>query len=189
MKKRGALELSVSTIVIVVIGVTLLTLGLLFVTSIFTDIGGQQKQLTAFSDEKIREIFEGSEDYINIPATRIKIKIGETETIDILIKNVGDSTIANPSLEWNIAIAAVPNAMVNRKSEIGGWFRSPGMTGGGTTRLISEFRTLEPSFDKKLRYDITPIKGKAVSGTYTIPVELKSGTRVVAEDFLTIELR
>ena len=34
--KKGALELSVNTIIIIVIGVTLLTLGLLFVRNIFT---------------------------------------------------------------------------------------------------------------------------------------------------------
>ncbi|MEK6922696.1 MAG: hypothetical protein AABX08_02755 [Nanoarchaeota archaeon] len=185
--KRGAIELSITTIVVVVIGITLLTLGLTFVYNIFQDIGEQQKQITAFSDEKIREIFEGSEDYINIPATRIKIKIGESQTTDILVKNVGATTLNTLVLEWDIAAAAVPPAMGSRRGEIVGWFRSPSMTASGN-KLTSAVGSLGQAFDKKLRYDISPTKGQSVPGIYTIPLTLKSGTTTISESFFTIEL-
>ena len=38
-QKRGAIELSITTIVVVVIGITLLTLGLRWITTTMDDIG------------------------------------------------------------------------------------------------------------------------------------------------------
>ena len=48
MQKKGAIEMSMNTIIVIVIGVTLLILGLAFVRGIFTKIGGLTEG--AFSD-------------------------------------------------------------------------------------------------------------------------------------------
>ena len=85
--KRGAVELSITTIVVVVIGVTLLVLGLTFVYNIFTDIGEQQKQLGEFTDEKIRDIFEQSDQFLNLPTTDFSVELGKTYNFNIIIKN------------------------------------------------------------------------------------------------------
>tara|TARA_Y100000310_G_C20597368_1_gene771205 strand:- start:340 stop:879 length:540 start_codon:yes stop_codon:yes gene_type:complete len=86
-RKRGAIELSITTIVVVVIGLTILTLGLRWVYSIF---GGFQKdvaQVQDFSQEQIQQIFGQSEDPIYSPTNVYQIKQGEKLSINMFIRN------------------------------------------------------------------------------------------------------
>jgi len=50
MQKKGALELSITTIVVVVIGVTILTLGLVFVKGMFDKLGGTTTKIFQQTD-------------------------------------------------------------------------------------------------------------------------------------------
>ena len=87
--KKGALELSVNTIVVIVIGITLLTLGLLFVRSLFERLGGQ-----------VNVIFGGAENEINKIATHdqklsvpqeVTVKQGDQTTFKIWVVNLGET--------------------------------------------------------------------------------------------------
>ena len=52
--KRGAMELSMTTIIVVIIGITLLTLGIRWVYNIFGDIEKQRGQMTSAMEAEIR---------------------------------------------------------------------------------------------------------------------------------------
>ena len=70
-KKRGAIELSITTIVVVVIGVTLLTLGLVFVKGIFG-------KLTSLSDD----IFGKSSTIIDTLTIDTKLSVSSSVSVE-----------------------------------------------------------------------------------------------------------
>src|SRR3989344_5071984 len=86
--KRGALELSVNTIVVVVIGITLLTLGLKWIYNIFGGLTTQQQDLQRLSEDKISEIFGGSDEAINAPTRTFKVEQGESYKLRITMRNI-----------------------------------------------------------------------------------------------------
>lgn len=86
MKKKGALELSVTTIVIVVIGVVLLSLGLVFVKDIFNRLSGVSEQTFAGAETVLGEM-SGTDTRLNVQST-IEIEQGERERVPIKICNV-----------------------------------------------------------------------------------------------------
>lgn len=111
MNKKGAIELSMTTIVVIVIGITLLSLGLIFVRGIF-------KQVTGLSDITFREAetslenMRATDEILSVPP-EVKVDIGGQETFKIVLGNdgsvVGDDTfrisitpneeIANPNIK------------------------------------------------------------------------------------------
>ncbi|MEM4245338.1 MAG: hypothetical protein QW404_03635 [Candidatus Nanoarchaeia archaeon] len=86
MKKRGALELSVNTIVIIVIGVALLSLGLIFVKNLFGGIGEISTDIFGKADTEIGKL--GTEDKFTVPTT-INVKQGSRTTDYIFVGNDG----------------------------------------------------------------------------------------------------
>jgi len=88
MKNRGALELSVNTIVIVVLGITILIVGLAFIDTIreklfgaadtaFERIGGQLEELNA---QKL----------LTLTPDSASVEAGNSEKIDVIIANLED---------------------------------------------------------------------------------------------------
>ncbi len=87
IRKKGAVELSINTIVIVVIGITILTLGLKWIYDIFGGIGDQTKQLRRISESQILDIFGQSDAAIYTPQTIYDAKQGKKVNIDIFFRN------------------------------------------------------------------------------------------------------
>jgi len=86
--KKGAVELSMTTIIIVVIGVTILTLGLRWIYSIFGGLEKQQAELERLTQDQIVEILGGSDEAINIPASVIdNIERGDTYNLQVIVRN------------------------------------------------------------------------------------------------------
>ena len=92
--KKGAIELSVNTIVVIVIGVTLLTLGLVFVRQIL-------RQGTDLSDKAFEEANKqldslGGEinEFITVAPETRRVKAGDTSGVIILIKNIVDKSFS-----------------------------------------------------------------------------------------------
>ena len=61
--KRGAIELSMTTIIVVVIGVTLLTLGLTFVKNIMGGAEGISEEAFTEADRMIRDMMGSDEEF------------------------------------------------------------------------------------------------------------------------------
>ena len=90
--KKGALELSVNTIIIIVIGVTLLVLGLQFVRKSI----GQSIDLSdkAFQDANKQLDALGSDlsEFVTIAPETVRLNAGEIRGFVVLIKNVEQKT-------------------------------------------------------------------------------------------------
>lgn len=100
MSKKGALELSVNTIVIVVIGITLLVLGLVFVRSIFTKLGGLGTEAFQQAEQELKQIQAG-DTKINFPAS-IDVKKGKSSNPTLRICNT-DGTLLNAKIELKVS--------------------------------------------------------------------------------------
>jgi len=85
MSKKGAMELSVNTIVIVVIGITLLVLGLVFVRDIFDKLSGLGSGAFEEAEKELSQIQTGDAK-INFP-TAISVKKGKSKTTTLKICN------------------------------------------------------------------------------------------------------
>ena len=96
MSKKGAMELSMNTIVIVVIGITLLVLGLVFVRGIFTKLGGLGTEAFQQAEQELKQIQAG-DTKINFPAS-IDVKKGKSSSPTLRICNI-DGTLNGGSLE------------------------------------------------------------------------------------------
>jgi len=86
--KKGALELSVNTIVIIVIGVTLLTLGLLFVRGVFNKINILSDNVFDNAQSSINEISHTGK--FNAP-TSIGVQQGAKKTFNVYVANDGSA--------------------------------------------------------------------------------------------------
>lgn len=94
MSKKGALELSVNTIVIVVIGITLLVLGLVFVRGIFERLGGLGGSAFQKAEQELQQMQSG-DTKINFPST-IEVKKGKSIVEELRVCNT-DGAMAGGS--------------------------------------------------------------------------------------------
>lgn len=89
MNKKAAIEMSMQTIIVVVIGITLLTLGLRFVYTTFTDIGQQQRSVTEATEKQIRDLFGKSDQPLVLLSHIITVEQGRSVDMGVGIKNIG----------------------------------------------------------------------------------------------------
>ena len=113
LRKKGAIELSMNTIIIVVIGITILTLGLRWIYSVFGGLTEQSDQIKQISEDQIKQIFKDSSDPINIPTSIASIAQGKNYNMRALMRNIypathkfkytieAESTIPPGSVAWS----------------------------------------------------------------------------------------
>ena len=82
--KKGALELSINTIVIVVIGITILSLGLIFVKNMFGSLEKTQKGVFEGAEKEIGKI--GGEEGKGLLVAPSQIEIGVNDQKAIVVK-------------------------------------------------------------------------------------------------------
>lgn len=116
MKRKGAVELSMQTIIVVVIGVTLLILGLRFVTTTFFSIEEQQKTISASTAEQLRQLFGEVEDPLTLMQTTVNMGMDESVDINLMVKNVGT---ADYDFWYDINVAGVPGGV--SKTDVEDW--------------------------------------------------------------------
>lgn len=86
MKKRGALELSVNTIVIIVIGVALLSLGLVFIKNMFGGMDKISDDIFGTANTEISKLHTGAR--LTVP-TKVDVKQGSVVNIKAFVGNDG----------------------------------------------------------------------------------------------------
>ncbi len=119
MRKRGALDLSMNTIVVIVIGITILTLGLRWVYGVFGDIEQSRGQISSAMDEQIRELFGESDDPLNLLTASKTIKQGGSFDLGVGIKN---TLPERHSFVYTITIDQGPSNV--QATAVKGWFTS-----------------------------------------------------------------
>lgn len=115
LKKKGAIQMSMQTIIVVVIGVTLLTLGLKFTYDTFAGIKEKQIKMDELTGSELDKLFGQSDESISITPSTTSIKQGKDGEVKIRFRNNGE---------------AVSNAKINIKKII---------SEGDTTQVSSWF--------------------------------------------------
>ncbi len=114
--KRGSLELSMSTIVIVIIAIVLLSLGIVFVRSMMGRISGTSETAFEEADRAIKDLMGGDEKFF-ISGPYRDVKVGEKITFNSGIQNFEGETInfkigVNPADEVSdISWVIVPKSL------------------------------------------------------------------------------
>lgn len=158
--KRGAIELSITTIVVVVIGITLLVLGLSFVYNIFGDLGEQQKKLGEFTDEQIRDIFAASDQYLNLPTTDFSVEVGKPFNLDMVIKNQAQN---QDQCSFKLNLITSPVGGVDPAN----WFTT-------TPYAIGTSFNAKKATPVKIRSSIKPTRANSQLGDYALTMQLIS---------------
>src|SRR3989344_823169 len=85
--KRGALELSMTTIIVIVIGVTLLSLGIIWVRSTMEKVTGLSDAAFATAQQELQERM-GSNDAFYVKGNYFKVKRGDTVDLTTGAQNI-----------------------------------------------------------------------------------------------------
>lgn len=89
MDKKGAVELSMTTIIIIVIGITILSLGLVWIRSVFSDVGELTSGAFDQGETQINEIFGGSNQPVALSPAETTLSQDESTTATLAINNLG----------------------------------------------------------------------------------------------------
>ena len=91
MSKKGALELSMNTIIIIVIGVVLLSLGLVFVRGIFSQTTDLSYKVFADANRQLDSLGGRASNSLVISPETIRIEAGKTSGFIVLVTNLKDN--------------------------------------------------------------------------------------------------
>ncbi|MDP3728405.1 MAG: hypothetical protein Q8R18_03035 [bacterium] len=94
MDKKAAVELSMTTIIIIVIGITILSLGLVWIRSVFSDVGELTSGAFEQGETQIAEIFGGTDQPVALSPSETKMSQGETTTATLAINNLGSIQVS-----------------------------------------------------------------------------------------------
>lgn len=108
--KRASLELSVRTIVIVILAMTLLGLGLVFVRNTFSDIGEIREEATGQVRQQIVDDLINTDKKISFTKTEVNIAKGSSEVLSVGLRNKKDETL---NFKMMITAQSGPDANVN----------------------------------------------------------------------------
>ena len=84
--KKGAIELSMTTVIVIIIGVTLLTLGIVFVRNVFDKSIEIADNAFIIADKELQNRI-GSTDKIYVPGVSFEIESGKATTITVGVQN------------------------------------------------------------------------------------------------------
>ncbi len=103
--KKGAIELSVTTIIVIVLGVALLSLGLVFISNIFSKITKTTDDVFGDADILIEKIAQGT-DKLSLP-TSVVVKKGKSNTFKAFVFN--DGSLGSGKREFEMVLLANQN--------------------------------------------------------------------------------
>lgn len=93
MRKKGSLNLSIETIVVVVIAFTVLGLGLGFVKGMIGDVSGTSEKVLSETSQHILDDLRSSNKKLSFPTDKLSLLTGQESVQAIGIKNTGDGNI------------------------------------------------------------------------------------------------
>ncbi len=117
MHRKAAFEMSVATIVTIVLSVTLLVLGVVFVKSIFTSA----KSVVDLTDEQLRDevnkLFSEEHALVIYPGTKyIEIKQDSVEAIGFGIKNLQQGAAGENTFSYQVSASDVENCGISEET-------------------------------------------------------------------------
>lgn len=104
--KRGAVELSIGTIVIIVLAMSMLILGLVLVKNIFSGSIDVVDMTNEQLKNRVSELFGDDQKLVVYPTTRqITVKIGETSGFGIGIKNLLKGVQETDTFSYEVVVS------------------------------------------------------------------------------------
>ncbi len=109
LTKKGALELSIGTIVILVIGMSMLILGLVLVRTIFTGATYNVDALNKNVEAEINKLFNerGGKLYIYLPNNEADVNKGKSFGIAFAIKNDAEGESQASTFTWEVKASSI----------------------------------------------------------------------------------
>jgi len=95
MNKKAALELSMNTIIIIVIGVVLLSLGLMFVRGIFTQTTDLSDKVFANANKELDSLGGSVSSALVASPETVRVKAGETSGFVVQVTNLEEGKTYN----------------------------------------------------------------------------------------------
>ena len=178
--KRGAVELSIGTIVIIVLAMSMLILGIVLVKNIF----GGAMDITDMTNEQLKsqvsKMFGEDKPFVMYPDSRqLEMKIGEVSSFGFGIKNLGKAG-SDTKFSYEVTADDIP-----RKCEVRGEaiLRDWVVTGGQSSGIpiaIGEISIGKVTME---------IPGGVVPCTFRLRVNVKENSANYATDFIDITLK
>jgi hypothetical protein len=105
--KQGALEMSVGTIVVIVIAMAMLILGLVLVRTIFTGSIYNVQQINEKVKGEINGLFrdEGRKSAVHLPENRAQVNQGKDFGVAFGIKNIETGTVESSSFSYEVVVS------------------------------------------------------------------------------------
>jgi len=143
MNKKAALELSMNTIIIIVIGVVILSLGLMFVRGVFTQTIDLSDKVFAGANRELDDLGGGVSRDLTISPETVRVKAGKTSGFLVQVTNLEDEETYS--------------GLTGTLSSIG-----PGISCefvDGTTPTQINIRTLVPGAEDRIKVMVRTQKG------------------------------
>ncbi len=168
LNKKGALELSVSTIVVVVLAMSMLILGLVLVRNIFT---GAIHNVDTINDKvkgELNQLFtdDGQKVAIFLPDNTAKVKLGEEAFgVAFAIKNTERGEINSINFNYEVSVGEIEQSCSSLSEAEAEAYISIGkkdsfaLPPGGTAERIIKIRPSGSAPLCEIRYDIDIFKG------------------------------
>ncbi len=92
--KKGAIELSMTTIIVIIIGVTLLSLGLFWVRGIFRDITSISDLGFEVAEKEIGNLLLDIDSYLTVSPDNVNVEQGRYKKVTVIIANLGTDDLS-----------------------------------------------------------------------------------------------
>jgi len=98
ISKKGAIELSMTTIIVIVIGITLLKLGLTWVRGVFNDLGGITTDAFDEAEGAIGDLSQ-VDGALTVTPNKIRLKQNNGNTVDVIAAHTEDIDLSAYTLK------------------------------------------------------------------------------------------
>lgn len=114
--KKGAIEMSVGTIVTIVLMVTMLILGIVLIRNIFSSAKGVVDMTNAQLESEIEKLFSEENAIAMYPSTRyVEIKQDDTDGVGFGIKNLQQGAMGETTFSYQVSASEVANCGVSKE--------------------------------------------------------------------------
>ncbi|MCA9488029.1 MAG: hypothetical protein KC516_03655 [Nanoarchaeota archaeon] len=176
--KKAAMEMSVGTIVTIVLLMSVLVLGIFLIQGIFKSAKGAVDLTDQQLQAEIGKLFESDAGVVIYPTSKyLKIKVGEIDQVGIGIKNIAGNT--NVPTTFSYVVKQTDNDCGLSEEQVTNWI-SLGRTDEGIPIPISGFETTRATFK---------IPESTPTCLADFRVEVYRGGEIYDSEYFTVEVK
>ncbi len=158
--KKGAIELSLNFLVIIIISIVLLGFGITFAAKLFKGAVEKKAEVDKATQERIEELLSSSGDLVIVPITKKEISPGDSDVFGLGIKNIGTSS---PNFDVNVDAGS---AVDRNGDEILNWYNAD-------WKLVKQENpiTINPN-EREVVPILVGVPKTAADGTYSFTIKV-----------------